>query len=80
MEKKDKIRVLLSHWIEHNRGHGDECAKWATISRQEGMTKVAGYIDEAIRTMEKTNTLLSQALHEAGGKLESGDSHHHHHH
>lgn len=78
MEQKDKLRILLDHWIEHNKGHGEECAKWASISRQEGLGKVADYIEKAVRTMEETNNLLSQALQEAGGRIDTEGGHHHH--
>jgi len=79
MEQKDKLRVLLTHWIDHNKGHGEECAKWALIARKEGMEKVADFIDEAITAMDKTNSLLEKALREAGGAMEAGEGHHHHH-
>lgn len=80
MDSKDKLRVLLAHWIEHNKGHGEECAKWASISEEEGLEKVAEYINEAITAIEKTNTSLEKALNEAGGAMRSAEGHHHHHH
>ncbi len=78
MDHKEKLRVLLSHWIDHNKGHGEECAKWASISRQEGLGNVANHIDEAITAIDKTNSLLAKALEEVGGEIKSGHGHHHH--
>jgi len=80
MNQKDKLRVLLDHWIDHNKGHGDECIKWAAIAREEGLDTVAAAIDEAVTAIDKTNNLLEKALQEAGGAMVAGKGHHHHHH
>ena len=80
MEQKEKLRVLLAHWIEHNKGHGEECSKWAAISREEGMPEVASSIDRAVKAIEETNRLLAKALQEAGGPVDTGAGEHHHHH
>lgn len=80
MDQKDKLRVLLDHWIDHNKGHGEECAKWASIAREEGLEQVAASIDEAIVAIENTNSSLEKALQEAGGVMAAGEGHHHHHH
>ena len=79
MDQKDKLRVMLAHWVGHNKGHGEECAKWAAISKDEGLDKVAALIEEAVTTMDKTNSLLEEALAEAGGAVKTDVGHHHHH-
>lgn len=83
MENKEKVRVLLQHWIDHNTGHAEEFSKWQKISAEEGQSEVAENISEAIALMEKANESLTKALNAAGGPAKSDhhhDHHHHHHH
>jgi hypothetical protein len=80
MDQIEKLRVLIPHWIEHNKGHGTDCQKWAETARKEGEEKIADFIEEAIEAMEKVNVLLEKALEEAGGESSSKHEHHHHHH
>ncbi len=81
MNQKEKLRVLLEHWIDHNKGHEAECSKWIEVSKEEGMGDVAASIEQAVTEMNKVGSLLEKALEQAGGKLEKQDgSHHHHHH
>ena len=60
-ELKEKLRVLLDYWIEHNDEHGEEFGQWAD--------KVVGPEEEGIRDdlmrardgMEGVNTVLRRA-------------------
>jgi hypothetical protein len=72
----EKLRILLSHWIEHNHSHETEMNKWQTVADQNDQTKAANHLKQAIATMQETNKCLALALDELGGKLEG---HHHHH-
>lgn len=78
MENKEKLRVLLQHWIEHNQGHAKEFEKWRQIADGDGESAIATHIAEAISDMLKANEALEHALLKAGGP--SKDEHHHHHH
>lgn len=81
MEQMDKLRVLLPHWMEHNRGHAEECGKWAAFAREAGEVAVADHIDKAVAAMNEASELLEKAFAAAGGKKgEQGHHHHHHHH
>lgn len=82
MENVDKLRVLLQHWIDHNKGHAEEFAKWQNRMTDDAKGVIADHIGEAIKTMEKANDHLARALHDAGGPKEGdgSDGHHHHHH
>lgn len=82
MENKEKLRVLLQHWIDHNQGHAEEFEKWRLIANDEGASTVANHIADAITSMAKANASLSEALKDAGGPPEehNHDHHHHHHH
>lgn len=78
MDNVEKLRVMLQHWIEHNKGHVEEFEKWQQTMTEEGQASLATHIAEAIQTMGTVNEQLGQALDEIGGP--SGDHHHDHHH
>jgi hypothetical protein len=80
MENKDKLRVLLKHWIEHNSGHVEEFAKWQNIMSEEQDAATAGSLQQAMAKMDQVSDILQEALDNLGGPLDSGDDHHHHHH
>ncbi len=78
MDTLEKIRVLLPHWLEHNRQHMEEFGKWESLLRSEGKGEVADALAEVVRLAEKTSEVLEKALDEVGGPVE-GHHHHHHH-
>jgi len=80
MENKEKLRVLLQHWIDHNKGHAEEFEKWRKTAGDEGMSSIAENIADAIVRMNEANASLTKALEEAGGPVQEGGHHHHHHH
>lgn len=80
MENKEKLRVLLQHWIEHNTGHSEEFEKWRKTAEDEGEKDIAAHIGEAIKSMSNANDALEKALQKAGGKTDAQGHHHHHHH
>ncbi len=82
MENIEKLRVLLQHWIDHNKGHAEEFAKWQKLMADDAKGVVADHIGGAIKEMEQANEHLAKALHDAGGSKEGGggDGGHHHHH
>ena len=69
--EKDKLRILLPHWIEHNAGHLTEFREWA-----EKAGEAKQNILDAAAQMESANRALEAALAQMGGALE--DEHHHH--
>ena len=71
MNEQDKLRVLIPHWIEHNREHAGEFQQWA-----EGAGEAAGDIQEAAEAISRVNQSLEVALQKLGGPLPH--SHHHH--
>ena len=76
---KEKLQVLIPHWLEHNHGHAHEFKKWADAARQEGLITEAGLIDKAIGIMHEADALLSEALVKLGGPAPGGHHHHHGH-
>ena len=77
MENKEKLRVLLQHWIDHNEGHAEEFERWRQVADSDGEAGIASDIAEAIKSVGKANESLRAALTKAGGPAE--DEHHHHH-
>jgi hypothetical protein len=80
MDNVEKLRVMLQHWIEHNKGHVEEFEKWRETMTEEGKSSVADHITEAVKLMATVNAQLGKALHEVGGpnKSEGEEGHHHH--
>jgi hypothetical protein len=79
MKELDKLRVLLPHWIEHNRGHIAEFGKWRKIAANEGHRAADG-LAEAVAAMIRAGEALEQVLAGLGGSLAPpGHAHHHHH-
>jgi len=74
---RDKLQILLPHWIEHNKNHEAEFRKWAELARAEGSEHLAALLDKATTSMSVTDEVLKTTLSEAGGS--PNDSHHHPH-
>jgi len=64
MEKDDKVklRVLLDHWIKHNREHAQEFTDWAEKARGFGQATVHDDIKQAAQQINKANEFLLAAL------------------
>ncbi len=78
MDNVEKLRVMLQHWIEHNKGHIEEFDKWRGTMSDEGRASLAERIKKTIELMASVNTELEKALQEAGGAKHDEDHHHHH--
>lgn len=57
-----KLRVLLPHWIEHNREHAANFREWAGRAREGGREDAAAEIGRAAEQMEEANRALERAL------------------
>lgn len=79
MTELEKLRVMLPHWIEHNRSHEKEFKKWAEIVRNAGEQEIATFIEKAIEGLTEADQALSQALEKASGPLCEEDAAHNHH-
>jgi hypothetical protein len=74
MKDRDKLRVLIPHWIEHNQEHAEEFRRWS-----ESADEVAGDILDAATAMDRVNDALKTALEKLGGPLPHDQLHHHGH-
>lgn len=62
VSKEEKtLKVLLVHWINHNKSHQDNFLEW--VEKCESMHKedVGTYIKKAVEYMEKANEMLIEA-------------------
>jgi hypothetical protein len=60
--EKAKLKILLSHWVEHNQEHAEEFSKWAEKASDGGEVVVGRDMLEAVRHMGKANEFLQRAL------------------
>jgi hypothetical protein len=74
MNDLQKLRILLTHWIEHNQEHADEFRRWAEKG-QEAKPKIL----KAAELMGDVNQALEQALEKLGGPPEQTHMHEHRH-
>ncbi len=64
MEERDKLSIIIKHWIEHNRSHLEEYRRWAQRAAELGLERVKTRIDEAIHELSQSNNCLEEALKE----------------
>jgi len=62
MDEKDKLKTLLSYWVEHNEEHSGEFKEWAEKAREMGEAEVADEIMQAVGHMYKVSEILSKTL------------------
>ena len=60
----EKLKILLDHWIEHNKEHGEEFREWAEKARALGEAAVHEDMLDAARYMDKASESLRKALEE----------------
>jgi exonuclease VII small subunit len=78
MTEIGKLRVLLPHWIEHNRDHALEFERWADTAEEAEYETAADLIRQAIQRVQQANEDLEKALDELGGPV-SLETHDHTH-
>lgn len=60
--EKEKLRILLNHWVQHNREHAQEFRHWAEKAGEWGQGTVSEDILRAAQQMDKGNESLLKAL------------------
>jgi hypothetical protein len=62
MEQKEKLSVVIEHWIEHNESHKGEYKKWAQTAGELGLDSVKAEIEEAMGKISQANQHLTKAM------------------
>lgn len=70
MRDLEKLRVLLDHWVGHNREHAEEFRQWAGRAEQLGVREVASNLGAAVEELKSVNKWLVAALDKLGGPTE----------
>jgi nickel/cobalt exporter len=60
--EREKIKILLNHWIKHNKEHSQEFREWAEKAEGLGDAETSVDILEAAQQMDKANDALVRAL------------------
>lgn len=76
LSDSEKIRVMLPHWLDHNKNHLQEFQEWQQTAQREGLEEVGHLIGEAAVKMQEIDRLLTKALAAAGGAMEQHGHHH----
>ncbi|MDD5093231.1 MAG: hypothetical protein PHV74_02485 [Dehalococcoidia bacterium] len=66
MDEKEKLRILLGHWMEHNHEHCEEFRQWAEKAKAFGEHSVSDNILGAVAKLEEANGFLKKALQKSG--------------
>jgi ABC-type Zn2+ transport system, periplasmic component/surface adhesin len=62
LSKEEKtLKLLLSHWVEHNKAHEEGFKDWVEKSKQMGRAETSDSIKKAIEFMEKADEMLLEA-------------------
>jgi len=64
MDDREKLPVIIRHWIGHNEGHIEEYRQWAERADALGFAGVKARIAEAVKEIIQSNNLLQEALKE----------------
>ena len=67
-DDRTKLKILLSHWIEHNKEHSQEFQEWADKMKSFGEPEVGEEISRSAQEMNKAGDFLFRALTLLEGK------------
>lgn len=58
---REKLKLLLSYWVDHNKEHISDNEKWFKRAKEIGLKKVAKELEKAILFSKKSNEYLEEA-------------------
>lgn len=62
LSKEEKtLKLLLSHWIDHNKSHEKGFEEWVEKSKKMEKVETADFIEKAIEFMKKADEMLLEA-------------------
>ena len=80
-EQRDKIAVLIGHWIEHNEGHRQSYLEWRDKLADEDLPQTRAALQRMADLTTEANEALQRAVVELGasgatdGDTEEGHTH-----
>ena len=66
----EKLKILIPHWVEHNKEHGHEFLRWAEHAEKLGSQEVSLKLKEAFEEMPSVNDRLLASLEIIGDSAE----------
>jgi thioredoxin 1 len=67
IDERERLKVLLTSWIEHNKEHGEKFRKWVEKAKNAEDEPIYNSVLQAAGEMEEANARLSQLLIEVQG-------------
>ena len=64
MEKVERLKKKLEHWVGHNKEHAESFRKAAKEAEEIGLVDVSRRLKEAGKSMEEASALLKEAMKE----------------
>lgn len=62
LNKEEKtLKILLAHWVEHNKSHETGFKEWVEKSKTIGKIETSEFIQKAVEFMEKADEMLVEA-------------------
>ena len=68
LTETNKIKVMLPHWIDHNKKHIEEFVSWRNGAEKEGNSQVVALLNDAIVHLQEAGNSLTAALNELDEK------------
>ena len=62
MEKVERLKKKLEHWVEHNKEHAESFRKAAREAEEIGLVDVSRRLKEAAKSMDESSALLKEAM------------------
>ena len=57
----ETLRILLAHWIEHNKSHEEGFREWADKAKTLGKDDVSAFIEKAADSLAAASEALLEA-------------------
>ncbi len=64
MEKIERLRKKLEHWVGHNKEHAESFRKAAREAEAIGLVDASRHLKEAGKSMDEASALLKEAMRE----------------
>ncbi|UCD85617.1 MAG: hypothetical protein JSU92_05345 [Deltaproteobacteria bacterium] len=71
-EDLKRLRIIMSHWLKHNREHIEEDRKWLAKVEEAGLEEVAENLRKVIQLSEEISRYIKAAMEKLGGPAENG--------